>query len=169
MPDFWYNAQHKIVRADFLRTLLLDFRFAFESQNKTFKVVFTNGCFDLLHKGHVEYLCKARNLGNCLVVGINDDDSVSRLKGPQRPVATLDSRQLVLAGLECVDYVVPFAQDTPLELIHLLRPDVLVKGGDYSRDTIVGADFVESYGGKVVTIPLVEGQSTTNLINKMKI
>lgn len=169
MLDFWYNAQHKIVRADYLRTLLLDFRFAFESQNKTFRVVFTNGCFDLLHKGHVEYLCKARNLGNCLVVGINDDDSVRRLKGPQRPVATLDSRQLVLAGLECVDYVVPFAQDTPLELIHLLSPDVLVKGGDYSRDTIVGADFVESYGGKVVTIPLVEGQSTTNLINKMKI
>ena len=132
------------------------------------RIVFTNGCFDLLHQGHVEYLCKARNLGDCLVVGINTDASVRRLKGQGRPISPLKSRQMVLAALSCVDLVVPFSEDTPLELIKLVRPDVLVKGGDYSRETIVGADFVESYGGKVVTIPLVEGFSSTNLINKVK-
>jgi len=130
------------------------------------RLVFTNGCFDILHRGHVEYLAAARALGDVLVVGLNSDASVRRLKGPDRPLNPETDRALVLAGLESVSAVVVFEDDTPLRLIRVLRPDVLVKGGDYSRDTIVGADDVESGGGSVVVIPLVPGRSTTSILSR---
>jgi rfaE bifunctional protein nucleotidyltransferase chain/domain len=130
------------------------------------RVVFTNGCFDILHRGHVEYLAAARSLGDALVVGLNSDDSVRRLKGADRPLNPQADRALVLAGLESVSAVVVFADDTPLRLIRALRPDVLVKGGDYSRDTIVGSDDVEAAGGSVVVIPLVPGRSTTSILSR---
>ena len=128
-------------------------------------VVFTNGCFDLLHLGHVRYLQQSRELGSCLVVAINSDDSARRLKGPTRPVIGQDERAEMLAALECVDYVTIFDEDTPEALLELLRPDVLTKGG--STDVIVGQGFVEGYGGKVVRLDLVEGLSTTEIINRI--
>ena len=130
-------------------------------------MVFTNGVFDLLHPGHVDLLTAARAAGDALVVGINTDASVRRLKGPTRPVRTDAERAYVLAALECVDLVVPFAEDTPLDLVSHLRPDVIVKGGDYSEDTIVGAREVKSWGGRVVVVPLTPGQSTTGIIERM--
>ncbi len=136
--------------------------------NRPPQVVFTNGCFDLIHQGHVEYLSKARDLGDLLVVGLNSDASVSRLKGPARPISHQESRAWVLAAFSFVDYVVLFEEDTPLRLIETLCPDVLVKGGDYDRSNVVGADFVEAHGGRLELIPLVPGQSTTNLVNRMK-
>lgn len=132
------------------------------------RVVFTNGVFDLLHPGHVDVLMAARSLGDALVVGINTDASVRRLKGPTRPVRTENERAVVLAALECVDAVVSFDTDTPLELITLLAPDVLVKGGDYTPETIVGASFVVSRGGRVVVVPLTEGHSTTRTVEKLR-
>jgi D-glycero-beta-D-manno-heptose 1-phosphate adenylyltransferase len=132
------------------------------------KIAFTNGCFDILHIGHVDYLEKARKLGDRLVLGLNTDDSVSRIKGPDRPIVNQESRSRVIAALEFVDLVVFFEEDTPLELIQKVRPDVLVKGDDYEICNIVGADFVQSYGGKVTTIPLIKGYSTTNIIEKIK-
>lgn len=131
-------------------------------------VVFTNGVFDLLHRGHVDTLVAARALGDALIVGVNDDDSVRRLKGPDRPVRSASDRAHVLAALEAVDAVVVFAEDTPLELIRLLRPDVLVKGGDYSPETIVGRADVEGWGGRVVVIPLTPGHSTTSTIDRLR-
>lgn len=131
------------------------------------KVVFTNGCFDLVHRGHVDYLSRARDLGDMLVVGLNSDASVRRLKGEKRPISNQLSRATVLAAFAFVDYVVIFDEDTPLNLIHAIKPDILVKGADYTRDTVVGADFVESYGGRVELIPLIPGESTTNLVNRM--
>jgi rfaE bifunctional protein nucleotidyltransferase chain/domain len=132
-------------------------------------VVFTNGVFDVLHRGHVDYLARARALGDVLVVGVNTDASVRRLgKGPERPLNPAADRAYVLAGLASVDWVTTFDEDTPRELIAALLPDVLVKGGDYTRDTIVGADEVEAAGGRVVTIPLVEGRSTTALLQRMR-
>ena len=132
------------------------------------KVVFTNGCFDILHAGHVTYLEKAAGLGDILVVGVNSDDSVKRLKGGGRPINKLQDRMLVLASLEYVDYVVPFEEDTPVDLIKTIEPDVLVKGGDYQIADIVGADFVQARGGIVTTVPFVEGKSTTGMINRMQ-
>ena len=133
------------------------------------KIVFTNGCFDILHPGHVYYLNQARSLGDVLVVGLNSDDSVKRLnKGAERPIHPQDKRADVLAALLCVDYISIFDEDTPLELIQKIKPDVLVKGGDYTIDKIVGADFVQSYGGSVAIIPLLEGYSTTDIVNKLK-
>lgn len=131
------------------------------------RVVFTNGVFDLLHPGHIDVLTAARSHGDALIVGINTDDSVRRLKGPDRPVRTESERAYVLAALEAVDCVVLFAQDTPLELVLALRPDVIVKGGDYSRDTIVGAREVKEWGGEAVVVPLTPGQSTTSIIEKL--
>ncbi|HPC35704.1 MAG TPA: D-glycero-beta-D-manno-heptose 1-phosphate adenylyltransferase [Candidatus Marinimicrobia bacterium] len=128
------------------------------------KIVFTNGCFDILHVGHLELLENARKLGDILIVGLNSDDSVQRLKGTQRPINTQLDRARVLAALAVVDYVIIFDEDTPLELIQALQPDFLVKGGDYSPDTIVGSAFVKSYGGQVVVFPLVHGKSTSELI-----
>lgn len=134
---------------------------------RTQRVVFTNGCFDLLHRGHVEYLHRARTLGDCLVVGLNADASVRRLKGPSRPINSELDRATVLAGLAAVDAVCIFRHDTPLELIRGLLPDVLVKGGDYRRDTIVGADEVEAAGGEVIVAPLVPGRSTTSILSQL--
>jgi D-beta-D-heptose 7-phosphate kinase/D-beta-D-heptose 1-phosphate adenosyltransferase len=130
--------------------------------------VFTNGVFDLLHSGHLSLLEHAARLGDVLVLAINSDDSVRRLKGPSRPVRGEAERAYVLAAFEMVDCVVVFDQDTPLELIERLRPDVLVKGGDYTEDTIVGASQVRSWGGSVVVIPLTPGQSTTNIIRTLR-
>lgn len=132
------------------------------------RVVFTNGVFDLLHPGHIDVLLGARRLGDALVVGLNSDASVRRLKGPDRPVRTEGDRAYVLAALEVVDCVVLFEQDTPLEIVRVLRPDVLVKGGDYSEDTIVGAPDVRGWGGDVQVIPLTPGQSTTNIIRTLR-
>lgn len=133
------------------------------------RLVFTNGCFDILHRGHVEYLYSARALGDALVVGVNNDASVRRLKGPGRPLVPVDDRLYVLAGLGCVDAVTPFQQDTPLELIAALLPDVLAKGGDYHPDEIVGAREVREAGGEVLTLPFLPGRSTTRLINAMNL
>ena len=131
-------------------------------------LVFTNGVFDILHRGHVEYLYAARALGDALVVAVNTDESVRRLKGPTRPTVPLSDRLYVLAGLGCVDAVTPFGEDTPRDLIAALLPDVLVKGGDYRPDDIVGAAEVREAGGAVRVIPFVEGRSTTNLIERLK-
>lgn len=132
------------------------------------RVVFTNGVFDLLHPGHVDVLLAARRLGDALVVAVNSDDSVRRLKGPERPVRTEAERSYVLAALGMVDAVVVFTQDTPLELILALRPDVLVKGGDYTESTIVGAREVRAWGGEVSVVPLTPGQSTTSIIQRLR-
>ena len=131
-------------------------------------VVFTNGCFDILHRGHVEYLTRARALGDHLIVGINTDASVRRLKGAGRPVVEQDDRAFVLAALACVDAVTLFDEDTPAALITALLPDVLVKGGDYSPDQVVGRDVVESHGGRLVLIPFVTGRSTTGILHRMQ-
>jgi len=131
-------------------------------------VVFTNGCFDILHYGHVKYLEAARKKGDVLVVGLNSDASVRRLKGKGRPVTPQRERGLILAALACVDYVTVFNEDTPLRLIKAVRPDVLVKGTDWKRSQIVGAPFVTSAGGRVLTIPLVKGRSTTGLLKRLK-
>ena len=131
------------------------------------RIVFTNGCFDLLHVGHVRYLQKARSLGDLLVVGLNSDASVRRLKGPRRPIVPLRERAEVLAALACVDFVVPFAEETPLRLIKALRPDVLVKGADWRKADIVGKGVVEGRGGRVARIRFVPGRSTTLLIERI--
>ena len=130
-------------------------------------IVMTNGCFDLLHPGHVEYLRKARQLGDRLIVAVNDSDSVRRLKGPSRPLNSLEHRMLVLAGLKSVDWVVSFGEDTPERLIDVVKPDVLVKGGDYTEDQISGAKSVRDAGGQVEIIPLREGCSTTNIVGRI--
>ena len=144
---------------------------------KGYKVVFTNGCFDILHLGHVSYLSQASSLGNKMILAVNTDDSVRRLgKGEDRPINDEVSRALVLAGLGFVDLVVLFNEDTPLEIIDIVNPDILVKGGDYNADQtnkqaldyIVGSDLVRKRGGKVVTIPLVDGFSTTSILDKLK-
>lgn len=132
------------------------------------EVVFTNGCFDIVHLGHVDYLEKARSLGVRLVVGLNTDASVQRLKGPERPLVNEYARARVMAAFEFVDAVILFDEPTPLELITFLIPDILVKGDDYSIENIVGADVVIQHGGVVKTISLVNGYSTTNLVNKIK-
>jgi rfaE bifunctional protein nucleotidyltransferase chain/domain len=131
------------------------------------RVVFTNGCFDILHLGHVEYLEAASQLGDVLVVGLNSDASVRQLKGPARPVLPQEARARILAALEFVEAVIIFDEETPEKLIEALRPDVLVKGGDYTEDQIAGASFVRSYGGEVVILPYIPGYSTTSLIQKI--
>ncbi|MBD5608401.1 MAG: D-glycero-beta-D-manno-heptose 1-phosphate adenylyltransferase, partial [Desulfovibrio sp.] len=132
------------------------------------KIVFTNGCFDLLHAGHIEILRKSAELGDKLVVGLNSDESVKRLKGKTRPIQSAESRATVLSALDSVDAVVIFEDDTPESLIKAVRPDYLVKGGDYSPEEIVGSSFVRSYGGQTLTIPLIEGESTTNIVNRIQ-
>ncbi len=131
------------------------------------KIVFTNGCFDILHVGHVRYLRKAKAYGDILVVGVNNDSSVRKIKGKSRPLVVLQDRLEVLAALECIDYLVTFSETTPAKVIQVLKPDILVKGSDYKLDEIVGRDFVESTGGRVVTIPLVKNKSTTAFIKKI--
>ena len=129
------------------------------------KIVFTNGCFDILHRGHIEYLSQARDKGAVLIIGLNSDASVKRIKGEGRPVQDEMTRALVLASLRIVDAVVLFDEDTPYELIKFVQPDVLVKGGDYTEETIVGADIVKANGGEVAIIPLVEGYSTSAILS----
>jgi len=130
-------------------------------------IVFTNGCFDIIHAGHVQYLEQAKQLGDILVVGLNSDSSVKRLKGNDRPVNSQQNRALVLAALESVDYVIIFEEDTPYELIKAIQPDVLVKGGDWQEDSIVGSDIVKSKGGKVISLPFWDGLSTTKIIETL--
>jgi len=154
------QCNHKIIS----RAEIENFRNSMEGK----KIVFTNGCFDILHIGHIRYLQKAAKLGDILVVGVNSDASVKRLKGEERPINPETDRTEMLAALSFVNYVVVFEEDTPLEIIKLLRPDVLVKGGDYSDKYVVGSEEVEKNGGKLVLIPFVEGKSTTNIINKIK-
>lgn len=132
------------------------------------KVVFTNGCFDLLHLGHLHYLAMSKTLGDYLVIGLNSAESVRRLKGQHRPINDSDTRRFMLAALSFVDLVVEFAEDTPLQLIQRLQPDVLVKGGDYELSQIVGADVVRAKGGRVLTLPFVEGYSTTQIEQRIK-
>ena len=152
----------KILNSDSLEEKLNLWR----KENKT--IVFSNGCFDILHRGHVEYLSKAADLGDILIIGLNTDASVRRIKGPSRPVNDEKARAVVLAALEFVDAIMFFEEDTPYNLINTVHPDVLVKGKDYKAEDIVGYDIVTNKGGKVETIELVEGFSTTNTINKMK-
>ena len=139
-----------------------------ELRKSQLKIVFTNGCFDILHAGHASYLVEARKLGDILIVGLNSDDSVRRLKGELRPINNENDRAMLLDMLKPVDYVTIFDEDTPYELIQLLKPNILVKGGDYMPEDIVGADIVENSGGEVVVIPLVEGKSTTEIIMRIK-
>ena len=131
-------------------------------------LVFTNGCFDILHKGHIQYLCEASSFGDILIVGLNSDSSVRKLKGTGRPLQDEESRSLVLASLSFVDYVVPFNEETPSRLISRIVPDVLVKGGDYKVEEIVGYEVVTSHGGKVITIPYIKGYSTTSIVERLK-
>lgn len=129
------------------------------------KIVFTNGCFDIIHRGHVEYLQKAKELGDILILGLNSDDSVRRLKGASRPINNETDRAIVLSALECIDYVVIFDEDTPLELIKFIKPDILVKGGDYKIEEVVGREYAK----RTVLIDFVNGYSTTNIIKKINI
>jgi len=137
-------------------------------KEKGFKIVFTNGCFDIIHLGHLDYLEQSRELGDKLVVGLNTDRSVKQLKGSGRPINSEKARARMLAALEFVDVVIAFDEETPLELIKQVKPDILIKGNDYSLENIVGSDFVLGIGGKVKTINLLKGYSTTGLIEKIK-
>lgn len=152
--------QSKIIEPEQLNRLLSLWRFQGE------KIVFTNGCFDVIHLGHLKYLAEASNLGTKLIIGLNTDASVSRLKGPDRPINQEDARALVLAGFQFIDAIVYFDEDTPFNLIQQVQPDVLVKGGDYKPEDIVGFDIVTSKGGEVVTIDFVEGFSSSAIIKK---
>tara|TARA_B100001778_G_C18581648_1_gene627719 strand:+ start:778 stop:1278 length:501 start_codon:yes stop_codon:yes gene_type:complete len=136
------------------------------SNNET--IVFTNGCFDILHLGHLDYLLKAKDLGSKLIVGVNSSSSVQKLKGPSRPINSTQSRSKLLAGFECIDLIVVFNEDTPLNLIQSLKPNILVKGGDYTFETIVGAEEVTSYGGHVKIIPFLPGYSTSKIVTKIQ-
>ena len=132
------------------------------------KVVFTNGCFDLLHRGHIEYLKKAKSLGDLLIVGVNSDHSVRKIKGKGRPLVREEDRSYLLSSLESVDYVIIFRETSPEMLIEKVNPDILVKGGDYKREVILGREAVQRSGGKVLTLPLVKGYSTRKLIQRIK-
>lgn len=131
-------------------------------------IVFTNGCFDLIHAGHVRLLNKAKQYGDILIVAVNSDSSLRKLKGPGRPILNIKDRLEILKNLKCVDFAVPFREDTPFEIIRDIQPDVIVKGGDYSEEKIVGGDIVKSRGGKVVSGIFVKGRSTTGIISKIK-
>lgn len=155
------DSDSKIKNRDVLAAILQ------QERAKGKKVVFTNGCFDLLHAGHVKYLQKARRIGDILVLGLNSDSSVRRLKGEKRPLIGEEERAHILAALDCIDYVVLFDEDTPLELIKALKPFILAKGGDYTPDTVVGRELVESYGGHVELVSFVDGKSTTNIIERV--
>ena len=160
--NYFEDNKNKILDGDQLTAWLETCR----KNNK--KIVFSNGCFDILHRGHVEYLAKAAAFGDVMIIGLNSDASVKRLKGPSRPINYENALAFVLAGLEFVNAVVLFDEDTPYTLIKTVQPDVLVKGSDYKPENIVGYDIVTAKGGKVETIDLVEGYSTTEIINKMK-
>jgi D-beta-D-heptose 7-phosphate kinase/D-beta-D-heptose 1-phosphate adenosyltransferase len=150
--------REKIKTKEELRRIVEDLK------KKGKRIVFTNGCFDLLHLGHIRYLEKAKSLGDILVVGVNSDRSVRNLKGPKRPILPQEERAEILSGLGCVDYITVFNEQTPFELISSLQPHILVKGGDWTKETTVGKDVVERSGGEVVILPFEEGSSTSNLI-----
>lgn len=137
-------------------------------KQKNKKIVFTNGCFDILHAGHVAYLSKAKSLGDALIIGLNSDASVKKIKGKSRPIVSQKNRAILLAALEAVDFVVIFNELAPLKLIKAIKPDVLVKGGDWKKENIVGSNFVESYGGKVKSLAYIKGLSTRSLIAKIQ-
>ncbi len=139
-----------------------------ESKRKDKRIVFTNGCFDLLHAGHCHYLQKAKELGDILIVGLNSDSSIRRIKGAPRPIVPQDQRAFILSSLKAVDYVVIFEEDTPIRLIKAIKPHILVKGGDWKPENIPGRDFVESYGGKVITVPFEHDTSTSKIIERIK-
>jgi rfaE bifunctional protein nucleotidyltransferase chain/domain len=160
--DKFELVKSKIVSKENLKPILNISKF------KSKKIVFSNGCFDILHRGHIEYLAKAASLGHLLIIGLNTDESVKRLKGSDRPLQDQESRAMVMASLRFVDYVVLFNEDTPYELIDFIKPDILVKGSDYKENEIVGADIVKKNNGKVMTIDLVEGYSTTSIIERSK-
>lgn len=153
--------KNKILASSELDDILIQIR------EKGLSIVFTNGCFDILHKGHIRYLAEASDQADVFIIGLNTDASVKRLKGPNRPVLDQESRAIALSALVFVDYVVMFGEDTPLELLKMIKPNILVKGGDYQVEAIVGYDLVNSYGGKVITLPLVKGYSTTSIIKKI--
>lgn len=152
----------RVLNSDNLKKVIENYR----SENK--KIVFTNGCFDLLHIGHVTYLEEAKKLADILIVGVNSDSSVKVLKGPTRPIQNEHDRSEILAALKAVNHTVIFSEDTPLNLIKQIKPDVLVKGGDWKIEQIVGSDFVMSYGGQVKSLNFVDGKSTTSIIEKSK-
>lgn len=154
-------AQSKIYEADQLVKKVVSWK------KKGEKIVFTNGCFDILHAGHIKYLEAAAQKGDRLIVAVNSDESVKKLKGPDRPINVLASRLYLVASLQSVDAVCPFSEDTPINVIAMLKPDVLVKGGDYKIEDIVGAKEVTSYGGQVEVIPFVDGYSTTKIESKI--
>ena len=156
------HLKHKVVNQDQLRALVESWKLQHQ------KVVFTNGCFDLLHLGHIDYLAKAADMGDKLVIALNSDKSTRELKGPHRPITDEKSRAFILAALFFVDAVVLFDEATPLEVIKLVRPDVLIKGADYTVDQIVGASEVMSYGGQVKTLEYLPGYSTTSIEKKIK-
>jgi rfaE bifunctional protein nucleotidyltransferase chain/domain len=159
--DFLQISRSKIIRPEALQSLLACWRFTDQ------KIVFTNGCFDIIHLGHIDYVAKARNLGNKLIIGLNTDNSVRRLKGKDRPVNNENARAMVLSSFTFVDAIVLFDEDTPYNLIKTVRPDILVKGSDYKPEEIVGGDFVAANGGSIQTIDFLEGYSTTTIINKL--
>jgi D-beta-D-heptose 7-phosphate kinase/D-beta-D-heptose 1-phosphate adenosyltransferase len=154
--------EEKIVSREALRDILV------QKRREGKRIVFTNGCFDIIHAGHVRYLAGARGLGDLLVLALNTDRSVRSIKGPGRPVVSQEDRAFVVAALESVDYVTFFDEDTPLSLIGELEPDVLVKGGDWAVERIVGGDLVRARGGTVIVLPYLEGASTTNLIDRIR-
>lgn len=161
MEKIIYEIQDKV----YLNMLRLQDELKYwKAHNK--KIVFTNGCFDILHRGHIEYLIEAKELGDILIVGLNSDNSVKKLKGDNRPINDQMSRGLILASLMFVDAVVIFDEETPLNLIKMVNPGILVKGGDYISEEIVGYDFVKENGGEIITIDLVRGFSTTDIIKK---
>jgi len=137
-------------------------------KEKNLKLVFTNGCFDILHRGHIVYLNKAKSLGDLLIVGLNSDNSVKKLKGSNRPYNNENDRAFVLDNLKAVDYIILFSEDTPYNLIKDVKPDYLVKGGDWKEEEIVGSEIVKEYGGKVISLKYIDDYSTTSLINKIK-
>ena len=154
------NSNRKVIPFSDLKDLVDQYK------KSGFKIVFTNGCFDLLHIGHVRYLEQAKSKGDILIVGINTDRSVQKLKGPNRPIQSEQDRAEILASLKAVNHTVLFDEETPIELIKEIRPDFLVKGGDWAIDKIVGWDFVQSYGGVVQSLQFIEGRSTTLIIEK---
>lgn len=160
--NFQNQISQKIIKPDQLNQVLAYWHF------KGFKIVFTNGCFDILHLGHVDYLSKARSLGDLLIIGLNTDVSVTRLKGANRPVNNQEARARMLASMSFVDAIIYFGDDTPYELIKQIQPDILVKGSDYKPEEIVGADVVLAKGGNIETIHFLEGYSTTGLIEKLR-
>lgn len=156
-----------------VRTKIMETQQALQSQLDLWRrekqtIVFTNGCFDILHRGHVDYLSKAADLGNKLIIGVNTDASVSKLKGPHRPIQDQESRMLILASLTFVDAVILFDEPTPYELIKLVQPDILVKGSDYQVENIVGYDIVQAKGGEIKTIDFIPGYSTSAIESKIK-